>query len=168
MSTVNGLPGHILLNHFVVVLGPLAAILAILCTLWAAARQRLIWVTLALTVATLVLTPLTASTGDWLFGKIGSPPAAENHAQLGATLVYIVAALAVAVTALAVIHLRLVRGRTVRTAARAVVAVLVTAAAVATLFQTYRVGESGARAAWGSVNAAPASVELATRHAGFA
>jgi hypothetical protein len=29
MSTVNGLPAHILLNHLVVVLGPLAALLAI-------------------------------------------------------------------------------------------------------------------------------------------
>lgn len=38
MSTFNGLPAHILLNHFVVVLGPLAAILAILCVVWPAAR----------------------------------------------------------------------------------------------------------------------------------
>lgn len=155
MSTVDGLPGHILLNHFVVVLGPLTALLALLCALWAAARQRLIWLTLALAVATLVVTPLTASTGDWLYGKIGSPPVADHHAAVGATLVYFVAALAVTVTALAVIHLRQARGRTVKTAARAVVAVLVVAAAVATLVQTYRVGETGARAAWGSVTASP-------------
>ena len=41
MSTFNGLPLHILLNHFIVVLGPLTAILAILCVVWPAARRRL-------------------------------------------------------------------------------------------------------------------------------
>jgi hypothetical protein len=38
----------------------------------------------------------------------------------------------------------------VKATLHAVVGVLVIAAAVATLVQTYRVGESGARAAWGS------------------
>ncbi|CAM2753522.1 hypothetical protein BST27_01515 [Mycobacterium intermedium] len=153
MSVIDGLPGHILLNHFVVVLGPLTAILAILCAVWAVARQRLIWLTLALAVATLILTPLTISSGDWLYEKLGSPPVADQHGKLGATLVYIVAALTVTVTALAVVHLRQARGRTVKTAVRALVAVLVVVAAVGTLVQTYRVGETGARAAWGSVTA---------------
>lgn len=153
MSVIDGLPGHILLNHFVVVLGPLTAILAILCAVWSVARQRLIWLTLVLAVATLILTPLTISSGDWLYVKLGSPPVVDQHGQLGATLVYIVAALAVTVTALAVIHLRQARGRTVKTAVRAVVAVLVVVAATGTLVQTYRVGETGARAAWGSVTA---------------
>ena len=61
MSTVNGLPAHILLNHFIVVLGPLTAVLAIICALWPAARQRLIWLVLLLALITLVLTPVTAS-----------------------------------------------------------------------------------------------------------
>ena len=61
MSTVNGLPAHILLNHFVVVLGPLTAILAIICALWPAARRRLIWLVLLLAVVSLALTPLTVN-----------------------------------------------------------------------------------------------------------
>jgi hypothetical protein len=77
VSTLNGLPAHILLNHFVVVLAPLTAILAVVCALWPAARRRLNWLV--------------------------------------------------------------------------VVGVLVIAAAAATLVQTYRIGESGARAAWGNV-----------------
>lgn len=155
MSTVNGLPAHILLNHLVVVLGPLAAILAILCAVWAAARRHLIWLTLALTVITLIVTPLTTSSGSWLAGKVGDSPAIGRHAELGETLVYFVVALVVTVTALAVVHLRGARGKSVRTVVHAVVAVLVVAAAAATLFQTYRVGDSGARAAWGSVTASP-------------
>jgi len=155
MSTVNGLPAHILLNHFVVVLGPLAAILAILCALWPAARRRLIWLVLLLAVATLALTPLTAESGEWLRDKLGpASPAIKLHQELGETLVYMVAALVATLIALAVVHIRQARGHTVKLALHAVVGVLVIAAAGATLVQSYRVGESGARAAWGTVAAA--------------
>ncbi|MHA7653446.1 DUF2231 domain-containing protein [Mycobacterium sp. ML4] len=153
MSTVNGLPAHILLNHLVVVLGPLAAILAAMCAVWTAARRRLIWLTLTLAVVTLIATPLTTSSGAWLAGKVGDSPAIGRHAELGETLVYIVTALAVTVTALGVVQLRLARGRAVKPVVHVVIAVLVVAAAAATLVQTYRVGDSGARAAWGSVTA---------------
>src|ERR1700722_1135539 len=103
VSTVNGLPAHILLNHFVVVLGPLAALLAILCALWPAARRRLIWLVLVLSVGTLILTPLTTSSGGWLVGKVGASPPVNIHAELGATLIYMVAALAAAVILLTVV-----------------------------------------------------------------
>jgi hypothetical protein len=151
MSTVNGLPAHILLNHFVVVLGPLTAILAIICALWPAARRRLIWLVLLLAVVSLVLTPLTVNSGEWLADKVGVSPAIHHHAQLGDTLVYMEAALVATVIVLAAVHIRQARGRPVKFALHAVVGVLVIAAAVATLVQTYRVGESGARAAWGIV-----------------
>ncbi|OBK22124.1 hypothetical protein A5634_08110 [Mycobacterium asiaticum] len=153
MSTVSRLPAHILLNHLVVVLGPLAAILAVLCAVSAAARQRLIWLTLVLAVGTLAVTPLTTNSGEWLAGKVGDAPAISRHAELGETLAYFVAALVVTVTALSIVHLRLARGRAVKSVAHVVIAVLVVGAAVATLVQTYRVGDSGARAAWGSVTA---------------
>ncbi len=156
MSTVNGLPAHILLNHFIVVLGPLTAILAIICALWPAARQRLIWLVLLLAVITLVLTPVTAGAGEWLSGRtgIGPSPVLANHEELGETLVYIVAAQLAAITLLAAVHIRQARGRTVKFTLHAVVGVLVIAAAVATLVQTYRIGDSGARAAWQNVASA--------------
>jgi hypothetical protein len=155
MSTVNGLPAHILLNHFIVVLGPLTALLAILCALWPAARRRLIWLVLLLAVVTLVLTPVTANAGAWLSGRVGSPsPVLTNHESLGNTLVYIVAAQAAAVMLLTAVHIRQARGRTVKFSLHAVVGVLVIAAAVTTLVQTYRIGDSGARAAWGNVASA--------------
>jgi hypothetical protein len=62
----------------------------------------------------------------------------------------VVAALAATVVLLTAVHIRQTRGRTVQVGVHAVVGVLVIAAAVAMLVQTYRVGESGARAAWGS------------------
>jgi hypothetical protein len=158
MSTVNGLPAHILLNHFVVVLGSLTAILAIACALWPAARRRLIWLVLALGVTTLVLTPLTASSGEWLLRQVGpSSPVLDSHAALGQTLVYMVAALAAALALLAAVHIRQARGHAVKTAVHAAVSVLVVVAAVTVLVQTYRIGESGARAAWGNLASGPAA-----------
>jgi hypothetical protein len=154
MSTINGLPAHILLNHFLVVLGPLVAILAIICAMWPAARRRLIWLVLVLAVGTIVLTPSTTSSGAWLQRRVPSSPAAQSHAQLGDTLIYMLTALFATVIVLAAVHVLQKRGRTVKFAWQAAVGMLVIAAAVATLVQTYRVGESGARAAWGTVASA--------------
>jgi len=156
VSTLNGLPPHILLNHFVVVLAPLTAILAIVCALWPAARRRLIWLVLLLAVGTLVLIPLTTSAGAWLEGRVGESPAVTKHEQLGETLIYIVAALVATVMLLTAVHIRQARGRTVKFAIHSVVGVLVIAAAVATLVQTYRIGDSGARAAWGNLTSSSA------------
>ncbi len=50
-------------------------------------------------------------------------------------------------------------------ALHAVVGVLVVAAAVATLVQTYRVGESGARAAWGTVASGQPALNVDLRNA---
>ena len=151
MSTFNGLPAHILLNHFVVVLGPLTAILAILCALWPAARRRLIWLVLLLAVALLVMTPVTADAGEWLADRVGTSAALRTHAHLGGTLIYIVSALGATVMLLAAVHARQARGRTVKFALQSLVSVLVIAAAVTTLVQTYRIGDSGARAVWENV-----------------
>ena len=156
MSTFNGLPAHILLNHFVVVLAPLTAVLAILCALWPAARRRLIWLLVALAVTTAALTPVTADAGGWLAARVHAEPAfapvLDAHEQLGATLVYIVAALLATVALLAAVHVRQRRGTPVSLVAQSVVAVLVVVAATATAVQTYRIGDSGARAAWGTVS----------------
>ena len=151
MSTFDGLPAHILLNHFVVVLAPLTAVLAILCALWPAARRRLIWLVLLLAVGTLVLVPLTTNSGAWLAARVGPSTVLTTHEQLGETLIYIAAALVASVTLLTAVHIRQARGRTVKFALHSVVGVLVIVAAVTTLIQTYRIGDSGARAAWGNV-----------------
>lgn len=153
MSTINGLPAHILLNHFVIALGPLAALLAMFCAAWPAARQWLVWLTLFLAVTTLILTPLTVGSGTWLAGRMRPTPTLGVHQQLGETLIYVVAALVATVALLAAVQVRQARGIPVQFSVHALVVVLVIVAAAATLVQTYRVGESGARAAWGSATA---------------
>ena len=131
MTTVNGLPSHVLLVHFIVVLAPLTALLAILCAVWPAARRRLVWLVLGLAVVNAALTPLT------------------THAELGDTMVYFSIALLVAAILLALLQVRARRSGSVNTVAVVAIAVVVVVASVATTVQVYRIGDSGAQAAWG-------------------
>jgi hypothetical protein len=64
VTAINGLPAHVPLVHFLVVLAPLTALSEILCALWPAARRRLVWPVLVLAVVTIVLTPITTDAGE--------------------------------------------------------------------------------------------------------
>jgi hypothetical protein len=66
MTTVNGLPAHILLVHAIVVLLPLAALLLVLTAVWPDARRRLAGPNALLSLLVVVLVPLTTSAGEWL------------------------------------------------------------------------------------------------------
>ena len=148
MSTLNGLPAHPLLVHFIVVLAPLTAVLAILCALWPAARQRLVWLVLALAAATAVLTPIAAEAGEWLEHRVEETALLKTHEELGETMLWFSLALLVAAILLAVLHVRADRGKPLSTVLGAVVAVFVVIAGVATTVQVYRVGHSGAESVW--------------------
>lgn len=154
MSTINGLPAHILLVHFIVVLAPLTAILAIMCALWAAARRRLTWLVLALAIVTAILTPLTTDAGEWLDKRKARSPVLHAHTQLGDTMAYFAVALVVAAALLAFIHVREIRGKSVKPAAQWTIAVLVIFTSLATTVQVYRIGDSGAKATWGQAASA--------------
>lgn len=149
MSTINGLPGHPLLVHFIVVLAPLTAVLAILCVLWPAARRRLVWLVLALAGVTAALTPITAEAGEWLEHRVKKSALLEVHEELGDTLVWFSLALLVAAILLAVLHLRAERGTPLPKGLGVLVAIFVIVAGVAAAVQVYRVGHSGAESVWG-------------------
>jgi hypothetical protein len=157
LSTFNGLPAHVLLVHFIVVLAPLTAILATVCALWPAARQRLVWLVLALAAVTALLTPLTTDAGEWLEKRSGRSPLLHTHTQLGDTMLYFSAALVAAAALLAFVHIRELRGRSVNPVGRWFIAALVIIASVATTVQVYRIGDSGAEATWGQRSAASAA-----------
>ena len=157
MSTFNGLPAHVLLVHFIVVLAPLTAILAIICAFWPAARQRLVWLVLTLAVITMLLTPLTTGAGEWLEKLKGQSPLLHAHTELGDTMVYFAIGLTAAAALLAVVDLREARGRSVNPLARWLIAAVVVVASVATTAQVYRIGDSGAKATWGESAGASSS-----------
>nr|WP_308010173.1 DUF2231 domain-containing protein [Mycolicibacterium fortuitum] len=143
------MPAHVLLVHLIVVLVPLTALLALLSALWPAARQRLIWLTVALALFTAVVTPLTASAGEWLEHRVGRSAVLHTHTELGDTMAYFSVALLIAVGLLAFIHYRQARTGATSGLARGLVVTLVVLASVAASVQIYRIGDSGAQATWG-------------------
>lgn len=160
VSTINGLPAHVLLVHFIVVLAPLTALLALMCAVWPAARRRLVWLVLALAALTTVLTPLTTEAGEWLEHHLASTPAIERHAELGDSMLFFSAALLVAALLLAFLHVRAARERAVGRAVTIVASVVVVVASVATMVQVYRIGDSGAQSAWAdAVSGQPESAD---------
>ena len=148
MSTFNGLPIHPMLVHFIVVLTPLTAVLAVLCALWPAARQRLVWLVVALAAVSAALTPIAAEAGEWLEHHIDKSPLVERHAEMGETMIYFSLALLVAAVLLAIVHVRSVRGKALSTALSVVVTVFVVIAGLATTVQVFRIGHSGAESVW--------------------
>jgi len=148
VSTIDGLPVHVLLVHFVVVLAPLEAVLAVGASIWPAMRRRLVWLIAVLALVTLVLTPLTTDAGEWLEKRVPESTVVETHAELGDTMLYFALAAVVVAALLVVRHRRDLRGiRPVKWQSIAVVLIAVVVGA-ATIVQVYRIGESGARAAW--------------------
>ena len=168
---VSGLPLQPLIVHAVVVLLPMAVLGAVLIAVWPAIRARWAWPVVVLTVAAVVAIPLATSTGEGLEHNLPRTPALAAHAELGDQLLVFAAPLLVCVFALAFLDGRrrgvaapasgpgtmaapaATSGRTRVTAV--LVAVLTVAFAVVCGVQVFRIGDSGARAAWGDVRYAP-------------
>ena len=159
MSTLNGLPAHILLVHAIVVLLPLAAGLLVLTAVWPSARRRLAGPNLLLSLVVLVLVPVTTDAGEWLERRVPANELLRDHTELGDTALFVT----VPVVVLALIvwwrareestgagvagsrRLLLAPASKAVTIVIAVIAVLVAGAAV---YDTYRIGDSGAKASW--------------------
>ncbi|MBW0116035.1 DUF2231 domain-containing protein [Pseudonocardia abyssalis] len=171
MTTVNGLPAHILLVHAVVVLLPLAALIVAASALWPAVARRLAGPGALLTLGTLALVPLTTGAGEWLEERVEETAALEVHTELGDTALYV--ALPLAVLAL-IVWWRERESRSVTVARHTAVtgpgtatrgtrrtflaptsapvgiliSVVAVAVALATIYLVYRIGDSGAQASW--------------------
>ncbi|MEU4085189.1 DUF2231 domain-containing protein [Streptomyces aureus] len=154
MSLVNGLPAHVLLVHFVVVLVPLTALALVVCAIWPAAARRLGLVLPLLALVTLLSVPLTSNAGEWLEGHVADNALVRRHAELGDGLLPWAGGLFVLA---AVLWWKV--GRTPATAAsetprrpgtpvRVAAAVLSLVVAAGAVVDVYRIGDSGAKAAW--------------------
>ncbi|HWJ83184.1 MAG TPA: DUF2231 domain-containing protein [Nocardioides sp.] len=154
---INGLPVHPLVVHAVVVLLPLAAVGTLAIAVRPQWRARYgVLVTGAALIAT-VLTPVATSSGEALESHVGNP---GEHAELGEQLIWFAIPLLLLSAALTWLGRRAEQAEKAGTpdaaaAARPgtglsrTVAVLAVVAALAATVQIYRVGDSGARAAWG-------------------
>lgn len=162
MNLINGLPAHVLLVHVVVVLVPLTALALVASALWPPAARRLGVLLPLLALVSLVSVPLTTHAGEWLEAHVESSALVRRHTELGDGLLpwalglFVLAAVvwwtgqrAGASPAVAV------EGdgagpatRWAATPVRVVVAVLSLAVAAGAVVDVYRIGDSGAKAAW--------------------
>ncbi|MGW4528284.1 DUF2231 domain-containing protein [Amycolatopsis sp. NPDC004378] len=178
MTTINGLPAHILLVHAIVVLLPLSAVLLVVSSFWPKARGKLAGPNALLAVLVTVLVPVTTDAGEWLERRVANTPLLHTHTELGDTALYV--AIPVAVLALVVwwrqrestvvaadaVESRgdddlagtgggtatAVRRKTylapASTTVTTVLAILAVLAAGAACYDIYRIGDSGAQASW--------------------
>ena len=168
---INGIPIHPLVVHAVVVLLPLAILGTIAIVLRPAWRRPYGWLVVATALVANVLMPVATSSGEALEQRVGRP---DSHAALGDTLIWFSLPLLLLLVALMVLDRRTTassgseasgerndvpahseRGRSTPLMIVSVLAVIV---ALAAGVQVYRVGDSGARAAW--------SERISGQHAG--
>lgn len=154
--TLNGLPLHVLLVHFVVVIVPLAALVTLAAGVWPAARRRIGILSPIVALAALISVPITTQAGEALERMVGHSELIEEHTRLGDTLL----PWAIAVFVLAAAHWAwfrfAVRDRgsrqavspTLRRVVAVVLAVAMTATAVGSVVTVVIIGESGSRAVW--------------------
>lgn len=155
---VNGLPLHVLLVHFVVIVVPLAALCAVLGTAWPLARRRLGVVTPLVALAALASVPLTVQAGEWLEERVGETPLVEAHAELGESLLpWVLALFLVTAAQWLWFHFvmapdarfaRVLAERGARLTITLVLAAAVALSAVGSTVAVVVIGESGTRAVW--------------------
>ncbi|GAA2343034.1 DUF2231 domain-containing protein [Streptomyces violaceusniger] len=160
ITVVNGLPAHVLIVHFVVVFVPLSALAVVVGAIWPSAARRMGVVLPLLALVTLASVPVATGAGEWLEEHVDSDVLVRRHAELGdgllpwavglfvmATAVWWTTRRPTTVEAAPGERPRAVTSRSaplVRVAA-VVLSVVVAAGAVV---DVYRIGDSGAKAAW--------------------
>ncbi|ANP51358.1 hypothetical protein J2Z21_002861 [Streptomyces griseochromogenes] len=155
MNLVNGLPAHVLLVHVVVVLIPLTALALVTAALWPRAARRLGPLLPLLALVALISVPLTTHAGEWLERHVDDDALVRRHTELGDGLLpwafglFVLAGAVWWAARRAAAESGQSGGR--RWSAlpvRIVVGVASLAVAVGAVVDVYRIGDSGAKAAW--------------------
>ena len=144
---INGIPLHPLVVHAVVVLLPLTILGTLAIVARPAWRLRYGHLVVAVGVLSLIFIPIATSSGEALEERVGNP---GEHAELGDQLIWFTIPLVVLAAAVWFLERRKAAGQPAigPKALPAAVSVLAVVAALAAGVQVYRVGDSGARAAW--------------------
>ena len=148
---------HVLLVHFIVVLAPLTALLAIVSSIWAFRKcRRLVWL-IVVPRSSHCLDAADHRCGEWLEKRVPRG-LVQTHAELRDSMLYFALGLALVAALLVGAAYRDRRGtRPVRWQSIAV-AVLAVVVGVATMVQVYRI-ESPGHARRGRTQWAPAPVD---------
>ncbi|MER5408763.1 DUF2231 domain-containing protein [Streptomyces sp. NPDC002769] len=158
LDLINGVPAHVLFVHVVVVLIPLTALALVLCAIWPSVMRRFGLALPVLALVALVSVPLTTDAGEWLERHVGSDALVRRHAELGDELLPWGIALFLVAAAVWWTYRRAdnraaeATGPTTRTTVatplRIAASVLSLVIGVGAGVQVYRIGDSGAKAAW--------------------
>ncbi|AEM81384.1 DUF2231 domain-containing protein [Streptomyces violaceusniger] len=160
LTVVNGLPAHVLIVHFVVVLVPLSALAVVVGAIWPSAARRMGVALPLLALVTLACVPLATGAGEWLEKHVDSDALVRRHAELGDGLLpWAVALLVLAAviwwTARRSAAAEAASGERTQAVAsryallvRVAVAVLCVGVAAGAVVDVHRIGDSGAKAAW--------------------
>lgn len=163
MTSISGLPAHILLVHAVVIFIPLTALLVVLAVAWPAARRRLGVMLPIIALISLIFVPLATDAGEWLQRRLPGAeqnPLIQAHTRIGDELVPWAIGMFVFALALWLLPTLVRRGVKPEVLGavwlRAVVGVLAVAVSVVAVIQVVRIGDSGSKAVWtGNVCADP-------------
>jgi hypothetical protein len=163
LTTINGVPVHVLLVHAVVVLVPLSALALVACALWPSVLRRFGLALPLLALVSLGCVPLTTDAGEWLAEHVRETALVERHAELGDGLLPWAFGLFVLSAVLGWAAWRpdrspawlaaVVRPAVGRSAVRirAAAVALTILLAAGSVIQVYRIGDSGAQATWQGV-----------------
>ena len=145
---INGIPLHPLVVHAVVMLLPLTILGTLAIVAKPDWRLRYGHLVVAVGVLSLFFIPIATSSGEALEERVGNP---GEHAELGDQLIWFAVPLVVLAAAVWFLERRKQAGKPPvgPKVLPAAVSVLAVVAALAAGVQVYRVGDSGARAAWG-------------------
>lgn len=156
LTVINGLPAHVLFVHLVTVLMPLVALVLVVCAVWPKASQRMGLLLPALGLLALAMVPVTTEAGEWLEKHVDGDPLVRQHAELGDGLLPWAVGLFVLSVAVWWTTRRSAAtegrpsgtGWVASTPVRAAAVLLSLAVAAGSVVDVYRVGDSGAKAAW--------------------
>ncbi|WP_132992775.1 DUF2231 domain-containing protein [Gordonia zhaorongruii] len=152
MDTLNGLPLHPLMVHFVVVAIPVAALVAIVAALWPRARTKLGIVTPVISLIALIATPIATTAGEGLEEHLPPTEALTTHTEAGDVVIIGIGCLFGATALLYLLGTRSVAARVPLPAVADVIArVLVVAAAIASLYLVFQAGDTGSHAVWDGI-----------------
>ncbi|HEX3298788.1 MAG TPA: hypothetical protein VHW68_01610 [Actinomycetota bacterium] len=167
-----GLPTHVLLQHVVVVMLPIAAVAALLVAVWAWYRHHFGVATLVATFFATLFVPLTTQSGESLVGRLPESPAIAAHVAAGGRVQWVAAIFGLCLFAVVALDIRRRASVTAELApaeawvnrrtpdrwreaapgwtapALTVARALLVVAAVAVVVVVVQAGHSGAQAVW--------------------
>lgn len=152
-NTINGAPMHVLLVHAVVVLLPLAVVATAVGAFVPSFRRRFGVMIPGLAFVAMGFVPLTTHEGEWLQAHVADTALVRRHVEMGdgatilAGLVFLIAAVRWYLDVAPernwpVPHLA------TRSFVAPLLGALIVLVGVGTIVQVYRIGDSGAKAAW--------------------